>query len=285
MFALDRYTMTHFERRYRQAVLDLFLYHLHTHCHLDWHEIGQWLDLHDAPIQLAWYNGRLVGVMAASLPLNGTCWLRLVGVADGVPPAEVLHALWGGLRDSLRGLGVENAALLVIHDWLVPFLPGLGFGFDEDIVTFRRDSSVLPARPGLGVTVRSAALEDIPRMTLIDQSAFSPPWQMTQQDLRQAQRIAAVCTVAVQQGTLIGYQLSTLHRQSGHLARLAVLPAAQGKGVGAVLLDDLIRRFIRRGVHIITLNTQNSNIYSQRLYERYGFARNGYDLGVWHATP
>lgn len=285
MFVLDQYNLTPFERRYRQAVLELFFHHLHTHAHLDWHEVGQWLDLHEAPMYLAWYNGRLAGMMAVSVPLNGTCWLRLIGVADGIPPKEVLFALWGALRPALRAQGVQMVAVLVMNDWLTPFLPALGFVYDEDIVTLRRDGGSWPPRPELPIAIRATVLEDVPRMTLIDQSAFSPPWQQSQQDLRQAQRIASACTVAVWQGSIIGYQLSTLHRQSAHLARLAVLPQMQGRGVGAVLLDDLLRRFLRRGVNSITVNTQISNHHSQHLYERYGFVRNGYDLGVWRAAP
>jgi RimJ/RimL family protein N-acetyltransferase len=36
-------------------------------------------------------------------------------------------------------------------------------------------------------------------------------------------------------------------------------------------------------VRSLTVNTQASNHRSQRLYLRYGFERNGYDLGVWQA--
>jgi hypothetical protein len=32
-----------------------------------------------------------------------------------------------------------------------------------------------------------------------------------------------------------------------------------------------------------TVNTQESNVRSQHLYTRFGFARNGYDLPVWMA--
>jgi ribosomal protein S18 acetylase RimI-like enzyme len=62
---------------------------------------------------------------------------------------------------------------------------------------------------------------------------------------------------------------------------LAVLPDMQGKRIGAVLLDNLISKFNRRGVRSLTVNTQQSNIRSQRLYARYGFHRNGFDLPIW----
>jgi ribosomal protein S18 acetylase RimI-like enzyme len=104
---------------------------------------------------------------------------------------------------------------------------------------------------------------------------------MMEMDLRFARKIAAVHTVAVLDNEIVGYQLSTQYRQSGHLARLAVSPDMQGFGIGAALLDDMIRRFLRRRVRTVTVNTQESNVRSQRLYEQYGFRRNGYDLPVY----
>jgi ribosomal protein S18 acetylase RimI-like enzyme len=95
--------------------------------------------------------------------------------------------------------------------------------------------------------------------------------------------VRRICTVAERDSAIIGYQLSTLYFDGGHLARLAVHPSAQGGGVGAALLHDLIQRFMRRGVGSITVNTQASNTRSQRLYQRFGFERNGYDLPVWIA--
>jgi ribosomal protein S18 acetylase RimI-like enzyme len=82
---------------------------------------------------------------------------------------------------------------------------------------------------------------------------------------------------------MVGYQLSTTFRSTGHLARLAVLPSMQGQGVGSALLDDMIRRFGRHDILTVTVNTQSGNYRSQRLYHHYGFRRNGYDLPVWQA--
>ena len=45
----------------------------------------------------------------------------------------------------------------------------------------------------------------------------------------------------------------------------------------------MLRHFWRRGVYGVTVNTQDSNLASQRLYAKFGFARTGYDLPVWVA--
>ncbi len=80
---------------------------------------------------------------------------------------------------------------------------------------------------------------------------------------------------------MVGYQLSTLYRDGLHLARLATLPEVQGQGIGGVLLGQLIDQFARRGVLSVTVNTQRSNLQSQRLYQRYGFDLTGLDMDVW----
>jgi ribosomal protein S18 acetylase RimI-like enzyme len=77
--------------------------------------------------------------------------------------------------------------------------------------------------------------------------------------------------------------MSTLYFDGGHLARLAVLPAARSQGVGRMLVTSMLHHFWRRGVFGVTVNTQESNIASQRLYTRLGFERTGFDLPVWLA--
>lgn len=279
------FTVTSYERSHRQPVLDLIFRSSLAYTHLDWQEVGQWLDARQAIIRLAWQQNRIVGVMATSLSLNNTCWLRVVSVSNAVSPESIMMGLWNDLRTELQREGIRCVAVLVLDDWLLPYLPGMGFSYQEDIITLARTSKPLEAAKSPNVTIRSASLDDLDETAAVDQGAFVAPWQMSLQDIRQAARIAAVYTVATDdRGKILGYQLSTLYHQNGHLARLAVLPEAQGQGIGSILLDDLIQRFARRQIKLITVNTQESNHRSQRLYLRYGFQRNGYDLPVWMTT-
>ncbi len=274
-------TVVPYQRPHQQAVLDLLFHSYRIHTHLDWQHADHWLDTPALPIYLAWEQGRLVGVMGVSLPLDHICWIRMAAVHQNVPSGSVLQALWKELFRKLKSLAIHSVWLLVNNDWIGKHIGTLGFRYLEDVVTLRRDSTRLPIRELPPVTTRSAIMEDFKRIIVVDQAAFGSPWQLTLDELRLAWRLAASCTVTLLDNEIMGYQLSTQYRASGHLARLAVIPGQQGKGVGAALLDDLIRRFLRRGVQVFTVNTQVSNQRSQRLYERYGFQRNGYDLPVW----
>lgn len=277
-------SVTRYQRRNRWAVRDLLSRNYYSHTHLDWHDTDQWLDHEAAPIRLAWQQNRLIGAMAASAPLNNSCWIRLAAVLDHSDIQPVLTALWDDLREELKTLGVHTAAWLMIRDWPTSYIGDLGFTKREEIVTLRWASQTAP--PDIStpdITIRQARAEDLQVMTEVDHAAFAPPWQMTYGEIRQAERVSATCTVAVHDQRIVGYQLSTLYFDGAHLARLAVHPDLQGKGVGSQLVADVLRYFVRRGVFAMTVNTQSSNEISQRLYLRFGFRHNGYDLPVWMA--
>lgn len=274
-------TLTHYERRYRQAVRDLMFRNYQVHTHLDWYDTDHWLNSNPATMRLAWQRGWLVGLLGASTPLNQTSWIRLAAIHDHATAEPVLRALWEALVVDLRALRVQLVALLVLRDWISDMLPALGFSYREDVITLGRASRLLPEPPLNELRIRAFLPADLDTITRIDQTAFAPPWQLSTDELRQATRMAAVCTVALLGDTIAGYQLSTYYYEGGHLARLAVAPGTQGAGVGSTLLSDLIHRFARRGIYGITVNTQSTNHRSQRLYTRFDFHPSGYNLPVW----
>ena len=280
--ALNAPTITPYTKRDRHLVHDLIFRSYRAHTHLDWQETDQWLETDGLSVRLAWQYGKLIGVLGASVPMEGTCWMRLAAISDSADAAPVFALLWESLSAELRERGVHTVALLMLRDWLTPLITPLGFRYVEEIVTLRRADQPLPPPTTPGEwSLRQARPEDIPAVAQVDQAAFKAPWQMTLAEVRQAARVSAYCTVAVRCDQILGYQLSTMYFDGAHLARLAVDPAAQGMGIAASLVADLIRRFARRSVFTVTVNTQSSNTRSQQLYERFGFRRNCYDLPVW----
>lgn len=274
-------TISPYERKDRQALLNLMFYSRRTHTHLDWERPGTWLNRPDGPIVMAHEGEKLVGFLGFSGSLNGASWLRLGAIASHSDPGAILGSLWQALAPDLRAQGTHIAAALIVQPWLASYLTQLRFHHLEDVVTLHRNNQQsLPDAPN-SVEIRPAYREDLPAIAAVDHAAFAPPWQLSMTDLWQAQRSAALATVAVLNDQVVGYQISTRHAEAGHLARLGVRSGVQGKGIGASLLHDLIVNLERRGVRGISVNTQMSNTRSQRLYERFGFRRNGFDLPVW----
>lgn len=270
-----------YERKYRDDILSLMFYSRYTHTHLDWYKAGHWLELEGNTILLAIHQDAIIGMIGVSEPLNDAAWMRMAIVARGYDPAMVLGFLWEQLRLDLARKGASKAAVLLINPWLAQYLPAIGFNYLEDVITLHRSLQDLPIMPENGVTLRNGYLEDLDEIVVLDHVAFAPPWQMSASDIRLSQRQTASCTLAIVDDEVIGYEMATKHHTAGHLARLAVHPDSQGQRVGQILLNNLLARFTKRGVKGMTVNTQESNIRSQRLYERYGFIRNGFDLPVW----
>ena len=273
-----------YERKYRDAVLSLAFYARNIHTHMDWYRTGRWLDSRQHLVKLAFdERGMLCGVLGVSLPVHGAAWLRMVALSDHVNAADVIQHLWLAIQPPAQAQGVTLVGALLMNKWLAAHLPALGFVYQEDVVTLLLPHIDLPDPPAHDLHIRNAYIEDVRAIVAVDHAAFVPPWQLSRPDTRQALRQVASCTLAEHQGTVIGYQMSTRHLASGHLARLAVAPASQGKRVGAALLYHLLDRMRRRGVRTMTVNTQQSNHRSQRLYTRFGFVHNGYDLPIWLA--
>ena len=62
---------------------------------------------------------------------------------------------------------------------------------------------------------------------------------------------------------------------------MAVAPAAQGRGTGALLLAALLEEAERRRSRVVSLEVRADNGPAQRLYERSGFVRTGVRRGYY----
>jgi ribosomal-protein-alanine N-acetyltransferase len=87
--------------------------------------------------------------------------------------------------------------------------------------------------------------------------------------------------VALAGQEIVGYQFNEVVKTDGHLARLAVLPAWQGRGIGTRLLAEAVTYFGQNGAERILLNTQEDNERARRLYGHFGFHPTGERVPVW----
>jgi ribosomal-protein-alanine N-acetyltransferase len=273
-----------YARRHRRAVLNLVNDgRCRLHVHLDWQTLEDWIDGPNVPMYLGWHEQTLIGILAAAPPQADTSWLRLIAIDDDADADAVLRDLWLLLRIHLRAASVREVGALLLQPWLRPHLEGIGFAQREHIVTLERAGLEAPPPLRRDVHIRHTDVRDVPLAIQVDHAAFAPMWQMSPASIRQAAREAASFTIAELGGAVVGYQISTLHRHTGHLARLAVVPGVQGSGVGGALISELVASFSWRGVTTISVNTQESNVRSRSLYTRYGFVPTGRDIAYWSA--
>ncbi len=276
-----RLKITAYERQHRSALLELAWYSQWAHKHLDWHKTSQWLDNELGHVLLAWHGDQLVGYIGLSRPIAGWSWIRLLGIRDGRMPGLVVRELCEAAEARCVELGISNIVILMITNWLPTYLRERGFSSEEDIITMSQIGNRLPPSPKVPARIRPAEDQDLADIMMIDRLAFKTPWQLAEYDMWQAFRSAASATVATLDDELIAYQFSTRQEEIGHLARLAVHPKHRRKGIASALMHQLLGDFRNRNLTELSVNTQLSNLPSQRLYERYGFYRNGNDIELW----
>lgn len=120
------------------------------------------------------------------------------------------------------------------------------------------------------VRLRVGTPADIEAVLRADNAAFETFWRYDRPML--ARYIATErLGIAEVGGEVVGYTLCTVRRGEGSLGRLAVVPDLQGKGIGAVLLEDAVAYLERSGAERVTLCTQAENARSRRLYAHAGF--------------
>ncbi len=258
------------------------------HIHLDWRDIEQWFGTPELVCRVARQNGLVESFLGATIhtpaanPSERVAWLRFILPSSIVGRAAQIDRLWEAIRADLRAGQVRQIAALSFEPWTTTLLEKWGFAETNAIITLRRKGGPLPPPVSPPLTIREAtSTEDLDQVARIDEAAFIPLWQYSRATLGVAWRYATTCTLLERDGQPIGYQLSTMYQSDGHLARLAVLPAEQGQGFGAILVGAMLRIFKARGIDIITVNTQRDNTASRRVYEKLGFESWGSDVPVW----
>ena len=258
----------------RQQVASLLNASTTVHRHLDWRYPLDWLG--SAPFFVLEMRGQIVSALACPPDPPQVAWVRLFAAAKMVSIEESWQTLWEAAHFDLVRMGRFLAAAIVLQEWYHGLLIASGFSSRQSIVMLERGEQIpveisLPA----GFSIRVMRQSDLPAVADLDAAAFEPLWQNSLPALELAYSQAVLATVAEAEGRVLGYQVSTRNPFGAHLARLAVLPAVQGGGVGRALIADLVQRAERRGLYRLTVNTQSDNAASLALYKKTGFHETG----------
>jgi ribosomal-protein-alanine N-acetyltransferase len=189
--------------------------------------------------------------------------------------------MWPQACASAAELGAHTAAALTTDRWMASLVQESGFTESNRVIFLEHQGGAgVPAIPA-GARLRAYQSADLQAVHEVDRQAFDGLWLYSLPVLTAALAQAASVTILETEGRVAGYQLSTASALGAHLARLAVRPELQGRGYGRALVEHLLHEFGRQGFDRVSVNTQEDNAPSLRLYRRLGFRDTGQSYPVF----
>lgn len=253
------------------------------HRHLDWLSALDWIGSHPYPIEFS--DHQLQAVLCATPENDQVAWVRVFGVRKDLSAGEHWNRLLPRAIQKLRDMEISYLAGLALHPWFEALLTDAGFANLQNIIVLEWQGKFPEITlHDSGIEIRPMQPEDLVLVERLDRLAFPPLWQNSLVGLSKAYRQTGISTVALIDDEIVGYQISTSMTIYGHLARLAVHPEYQRKGIASSLLFDLLRQFRMRGIWQITVNTQSDNEPSFNLYKKFKFRRTHEAFRVYQLT-
>lgn len=266
------------------------------HLHVDWYVPGDWLGTPGFVVKVvedeSHYRSQFVkflgvrqrieaclAVAADPLP---AAWVRVAALTERETGKETLGQLLDTAIDALKQDGINEIAWLAVDEWPGAWLADFGFTKTNALETFVKEDETnldVPVIPGLDI--RPVLDNDMAQLAMLEANAFAPLWQHSARGLHVAKNQSFSFDVAVLNGSVVGFQLSTPNDYGIHLVRMTVDPTLQGQGIGSALLAHALNGYYQRNRTRITLNTQTDNLPSQMLYKKFGFHPTGEIFPIW----
>lgn len=262
-----------------QQLSNLIFFESRLHRHLDWRSPLEWLG---DPFYWALEEGRhITAALACPTEVEGIAWVRLFVYTGRWSADESWAMLWTTAREEIQRAGGATVAAIAMQPWFQQVLAASGFENPQQIVMLEWRHRPRTSSEADGIRIRRMSEADLPDVTRTDNASFDPLWHNSLATLQRALSQALFATVAESRDGIVGYQLTTGHGQRAHLARLAVDPSMQGRGVGRALLGDLFEYLMQNSIARLSVNTQSDNHVSLSLYEKMGFTRTREEYPVY----
>ncbi|NPA30960.1 MAG: GNAT family N-acetyltransferase [Chloroflexi bacterium] len=267
----------------RWQLLDAIYTDPRTYYYPGWGSLPEWLAQ-----GLGWglmSDAVLVAALVAVPETDTWAWLRLFTARAEVPQDLAWRLLWRAAAPTLHAAGITHVAGLGGRTWVDRFFRQRGFQAETALRLLLWRAAPLPdaVTPPAGVRITRLASGEVEAATAVDRAAFGPAWRLRREIVQRACAQARLALAArASSGDLVGYALFTPSPQGAHLARLAVHPQWQGRGVGrALVAAGLLQLHAEDPGLWISVNTQSNNAPALRLYDRLGFVAQDPDVPVW----
>lgn len=119
------------------------------------------------------------------------------------------------------------------------------------------------------LTIQTIKDTDFDRLFEIEQAAHITPWTMG--TLKNTHGDRYVNLKLLQDDNIVAFAICQTVLDEATLFNIAVEPSQQGRGLGKMLLLDLIEKLKARGIMTLWLEVRESNLIAKTLYEQLGF--------------
>mgnify|MGYP004659343177 FL=1 len=119
--------------------------------------------------------------------------------------------------------------------------------------------------------IRPMTKKDLNKVLLIENDSFISPWNEKQFNYELNENPYAILLVADYKGVICGFIDFWITFDVAQVNQIAVLSSLRRKGIGQVLMQDMINRVTNARVNKITLEVRTQNDKAIALYEKFGF--------------
>jgi len=124
----------------------------------------------------------------------------------------------------------------------------------------------------LDYEIRSFRYEDLDQVREVEEASFPDPYSKLLFRLLKLE-VGDRFIVAEKDG-ILGYAISEVNGNRGHIISMAVSPEYRRAGVGKALLQETIKRLGSK-IEEISLEVRAGNEAAMKLYEKFAFKRTG----------
>lgn len=249
------------------------------HRHLDWRSTLDWLG--SQPFLLWKKQGEIQGILIAVPDLPEFAWLHCFAVKSSAKVEEAWNRLYSEASTELMKSGASFFTI-GLEDWFNGLLVRQGFTSTQSVVVLEWNHHMSPL-PSLSpdLQYRPMIASDLDEVARIDERSFEKQWRNNRESIELSYNQSQHSTVVEFNDQIIGYELTTASHYSAHLARLAVLPEFQHRGIARYLVTTMLRWCANSGTVRVTVNTQSDNAASLHLYQVLGFEFTGETYPVY----
>ncbi|MBM7705084.1 ribosomal protein S18-alanine N-acetyltransferase [Metabacillus iocasae] len=127
----------------------------------------------------------------------------------------------------------------------------------------------------LTIKFRLMEMEDIDDVVEIEHQSFATPWSREAFYNELVNNQFSTYIVMEENEKVVGYCGTWIVVDEAHITNIALLPAYRGKGLGELLLNNVINLVKEMGAISMTLEVRISNYTAQSLYRKLGFEPGG----------